>query len=282
MTTASFQQLASGSSGNAALLEHRGRRLLIDAGLNPRRLQQLLQQVEVDWGSIDGMLLTHTHADHWHRGVMAQLLARRVRLYCHPGHRKQLQLNSADFAMLALQGLVSYFEAGEEFEPLPGVGCLAWPVPHDGGPTFGFRLWGQGRAEGREWVVCYAADLGSWSADLPARLANADILALEFNHDLDLQLSSRRPPWLISRVLSDLGHLSNTQAARLVRECLAASALRRPAVLVQLHLSKECNTAMLAAASVGEVLRELSPETLVQTTWQGEVAPRLSLGPQSG
>jgi hypothetical protein len=277
LSTASFQQLASGSSGNSALLEFEGRRLLIDAGLNPRRLLQLLQQVETDWSSIDGMLLTHTHADHWHRGVMAQLLARRIRLYCHPGHRKQLQLNSSDFALLALQGLVHYFEAGTEFEPLPGVGCLAWPVPHDGGPTFGFRLWGTPRGATRSWVVCYAADLGSWSLDLPTRLANADLLALEFNHDLDLQLNSQRPTWLISRVLSDVGHLSNTQATRLVKECLTASTLRRPKVLVQLHLSKECNTAELAAASVQGVLGELSPGTQVQTTWQGEIAPRVDL-----
>jgi len=281
VTTASFQQLASGSSGNSALLEFQGRRLLIDAGLHPRRLQQLLSEVGVDWDTIDGLLLTHTHADHWSRGVMAQLLSRRIRLYCHPGHRRQLQLNSPDFSHLALQGLVQYFEVGHEFEPLAGVGCRACPVPHDGGPTFGFRLGASARGAGRGWAVSYAADLGSWSGELPAQLADADLLALEFNHDLDLQLNSRRPPWLIARVMSDVGHLSNTQATRLVRECLTASTVRQPAVLVQLHLSKECNTASLAAGSVEATLRELSPQTRVQTTWQGEIAPRIDLADPS-
>ena len=49
-------------------------------------------------------------------------------------------------------------------------------------------------------------------------LADVDILALEFNHDVFLEKSSGRSPALIFRVLGDRGHLSNVQAAELLRE----------------------------------------------------------------
>ena len=39
-----------------------------------------------------------------------------------------------------------------------------------------------------------------------------DLLALEFNHDEDLQKNSKRPQFLIERIMGNEGHLSNYQA----------------------------------------------------------------------
>ena len=56
--------LASGSSGNCALVETASTRILVDAGLSARKIAQKLEAVNVSPESIDGILLTHEHSDH--------------------------------------------------------------------------------------------------------------------------------------------------------------------------------------------------------------------------
>ena len=83
---------------------------------------------------------------------------------------------------------------------------------------------------------------------LARTLADVDLLAVEFNHDLEMERKSPRPAVLIARVLGDEGHLSNDQATGLLREVLRRST-KHPRHIVQLHLSRECNHPGLAAAS---------------------------------
>ena len=63
-----FIPLASGSAGNATLVELDSLRLLVDAGLSARALAQRLRSAGVEPSSIDCILLTHEHTDHV-RGV---------------------------------------------------------------------------------------------------------------------------------------------------------------------------------------------------------------------
>src|SRR5262249_29353606 len=54
-----FTVLASGSAGNASLIETGGFGLLLDAGLGPRQLGARLASVGASWQDIHGVLLTH-------------------------------------------------------------------------------------------------------------------------------------------------------------------------------------------------------------------------------
>jgi len=56
--------LASGSSGNLTLLETARTRLLIDAGLGKRETLARLAALELTVDHLDGILITHEHADH--------------------------------------------------------------------------------------------------------------------------------------------------------------------------------------------------------------------------
>src|SRR5580765_3733604 len=56
--------LASGSSGNMALLETERTRLLVDAGLGKRETLARLAAVENSLDHLDGILITHEHSDH--------------------------------------------------------------------------------------------------------------------------------------------------------------------------------------------------------------------------
>src|SRR5215472_17573974 len=56
--------LASGSSGNAMLVQAQGTNILIDAGLPLRTLAPLLSRRGVSGSQLDAILLTHEHTDH--------------------------------------------------------------------------------------------------------------------------------------------------------------------------------------------------------------------------
>jgi hypothetical protein len=156
--------------------------------------------------------------------------------------------------------------------------CRPLQLRHDGGPTFGFRFEGPGDIYGRPWALGYLADLGSWTQDLARALTDVDLLALEFNHDVDLETGSGRSPRLIDRVLGDDGHLSNAQAAALLHEVVRSSASGRPQFLVQLHLSRDCNRPDLAAEAAWAVLGDREGTIEVHTASQERPGPTLTLG----
>jgi phosphoribosyl 1,2-cyclic phosphodiesterase len=249
-----FTVLASGSGGNASLVEADGFGVLIDAGLGPRQLAARLAAAGSGWAAVRAVLLTHAHTDHWKGRTLAHLRRRRVPLYCHPSCHSVLSLYAPAFAGLAADGLVRSFTAGEEIALAPALRCRPLPVRHDGGPTFGFRLSGAPDLFGDAAALGYVADLGSWDDALADALADVDLLAVEFNHDPAMEYASGRSPRLIARVLGDEGHLSNAQGAELVRAVLARSAAGRLRHVVQLHLSRHCNRPELARAAAAAVL----------------------------
>ena len=155
--------------------------------------------------------------------------------------------NQVLFTALDQADLVHAYDA---LRPLQ-LGPLQWlpfEVPHDDEPTCGFRI------EGPAGALGYATDLGTWSERVARHLCDVDILAVEFNHDVKLQRSSGRPRMLIERALSDRGHLSNDQAARLVAHVLRNTEPGRMRHVVLLHLSQQCNHPRLAHAAASSAL----------------------------
>jgi phosphoribosyl 1,2-cyclic phosphodiesterase len=262
-----FTVLASGSAGNACLLEADDFGLLVDVGLGPRQLAGRLRDVGAAWPQIQAVLLTHTHTDHWNDRTFAYLQRLRIPLYCHAEHLPALLADSPGFAALRAAGLVRPYEVGAPLPLAPGLLCRPFRLRHDGGLTCGFRFEGAGATLG------YAADLGSWGPEVARLLADVDLLALEFNHDVALERSSGRAPRLIARVLGDHGHLSNDQAAALVRHVLGASRPGRLRRVVQLHLSRDCNRPALAR----QALAGLPDDIEVHTARQHEPGPRLAV-----
>jgi phosphoribosyl 1,2-cyclic phosphodiesterase len=276
--TLRFTVLASGSGGNASLVEAAGFGVLLDLGLGPRQIASRLASTGRDWSSIHAALLTHTHSDHWKDTTLAQLCRRHIPLYCHPDHHRVLRLYAPAFDELLAAGLVRTYEADRAFDLAPGLRCRPLPVRHDGGATFGFRLEGGQDLFGAAVALGYVADLGCWDETLADALADVDLLALEFNHDVTLESSSGRSPMLIARVLGDYGHLSNGQASDLLRAVLTRSAAGRLRHLVQLHLSRDCNIPTLAQAAAARVLREQAPAVTIHTAHQDRATVPLPLG----
>lgn len=232
---ARFTILASGSSGNAALLEFEGFGLLIDFGLPPQVIAERLSAVGSSWKAVSAALLTHTHGDHWNAYTLAHLRALQIPLIAHLKHHDELSARKS-YAPLREAKLVRQYEAGRWCDLAPGFAFLPVRVPHDSDPTFAFRFDGPG------WAVGYASDLGEVPKGLADAFQDVDVLAIEFNHDVAMQKASGRSRMLIDRVLGERGHLSNDQAAAFAKE--VDSNLQW---LVQLHLSRDCNEPAIAA-----------------------------------
>ncbi len=260
-----FTVLASGSAGNASVIQAGASAILIDAGLQRSLLLERLERAGLARAPIAGLVLTHTHGDHWNDSALSWLAGLGLPLYCHPSHHTVLS-RSAGFRGLLAAGLVRAYASGEAFAACPGLTVTPHPVRHDGGATFAFRVEGQADLFGETSVLGLATDLGVWEEPLAELLADVDLLAVEFNHDVDMEKRSRRPAFLIDRVLGDHGHLSNAQAAALVRSVMERGAGRLRHV-VQLHLSSDCNRPALARQAARDVVGEAAR---VHTASQGE------------
>src|SRR5947209_7396859 len=108
-----FTVLASGSSGNATLIETAGFGLLVDAGLGPRQLAARLRSVGATWDTIRAVLLTHVHRDHWNDNTLCWMERKRVTLHCHSSHAAYLADVSATFTALRATGLVQTYDGDQ-------------------------------------------------------------------------------------------------------------------------------------------------------------------------
>ncbi len=270
-TSSRFVVLASGSGGNAAVIETATGCVLIDFGLPPRILERKLKMVGLGWSRIRVAVLTHTHTDHWKRDTLAKLVELGIPVFSHPDHSYDLARAGDTFTEMKLKDLLRPFAVNQPFTPVHGVSGLPIAVPHDSDPTVAFRFDGDG------WSIGYAADLGTTRPDLLAAFEGVGVLGIEFNHDEQMQRTSRRPAFLIDRVLGDRGHLSNNQAMEFLRLLIERSGEKLRHV-VQLHLSRECNRPALAAAAARTAIRG----TMIQLTTASQDIPTAFLPLGSG
>jgi phosphoribosyl 1,2-cyclic phosphodiesterase len=227
--------LASGSAGNAVLLESNGDCLLVDAGLSADAIERSLAAAGVAATALSAILLTHEHEDHA-RGA-GPLGRTGIPVYA----------NAATIAAAgaALAGAsVRTFDTGCPFEA-GRFTATAFPVAHDAAEPVGFAIESGGRR------VAIATDLGKTDDVLDVHLAGADLVVLESNYDLGLLHVSAYPWFLKNRILSGRGHLSNDDAAR----ALARTAQRARAICLA-HLSEINNLASLARDIVRAALHQ--------------------------
>lgn len=268
--------LASGSAGNASLLEVDDFGLMIDCGLRPQYLTERLAEAGRSWNHVHAVLLTHTHSDHWNRHTLAHLRRRNIPLIAHPHHHAAMT-RCEEHEPLRRAKLIRTFEADQTVALTPKLSARAVEVPHDSDPTFAFRLESRDPDTGYGWSLGFASDVGHVTEALLTAFLGVDALAIEYNHDVPLQKASRRPRFLIDRVLGSHGHLSNHQAGELTAAIARSSRTQGLIGLVQLHLSRECNQPELAHAAGLAALRTDAPDARLITASQHSVAPSLEL-----
>jgi phosphoribosyl 1,2-cyclic phosphodiesterase len=244
--------LASGSRGNATVVEQGRTRLLVDCGLTAREAARRLQR-RTGWApeALSAILLTHEHGDHV-RGAAVLARAYDIPVWMSAGTAAALGGHGIPQARL--------FQCGESFA-IDDLAVQPYPVAHDALEPCQFVVGDGARRLGM------LSDAGSLSPAVECALAGCDALLLECNYDEDMLARGPYPPVLKRRIAGPRGHLGNGQAAELLRRIDAA----RLQHVVAVHISAHNNTPRLACAAVGGALG-CSPD------WVGAASQEAGIG----
>lgn len=250
-----FRSLASGSAGNATLIEAgdgvgQRTRVLIDCGLGARQLEAALAGIDLAPGDLDAIFVTHEHGDHV--GCALTVSARYgVPLWASAGTRRAVEKAGSGAA----------FALARDGQALT-IGALQirpFTVPHDAREPLQLTCTDGDRCLG------ILTDLGHVTAHVLASMQGCHALMLESNHDPELLAQSAYPDFLKRRVAGAHGHLSNAQAAEALR-VLNHSAL---GTVVAAHLSERNNRPTL--------VRQLFAQTLGRSETEVHVSARAGL-----
>lgn len=243
-----FCVLASGSSGNAALLATGRTRILLDAGLSVKELARRMASIGESLESIDAVLVTHEHSDHV-AGLPVLARNRHVRAAFYLTWLTEPAIDWGESAPP-----LEKFQAGASFR-IGDVEVQSFSIPHDAIDPVGFCF----EAEGVRIGV--ATDLGYIPESVKFHLRRTDLLLLESNHDLDM-LKVGPYPWSVKqRVMSRVGHLSNLGMS----EFLARDLDSTTAFLVLGHLSEHNNHPEIVRLTATQALegRGLGPRLAI-------------------
>ena len=245
--------LASGSKGNAAIVECAGRAVLVDCGICKRDFFDRCAALGIAPASIEAVLVTHEHTDHTKGlGVVARgmdKLGLRPDLYASDAVRRASRDIQATSDLLGQQTM----DAGSALS-LAGMQVHVFRTSHDAAESFGFRF----EADGD--VLGYMTDTGIVTGEVHEALAHCRLLAIESNHD-PLMLKNGDYPWsLKQRIAGDRGHLSNEQSASEL-ESLLDTGLEQ---VVAMHISENNNTFGLPPRVLGEVIARNDHPACVQ------------------
>jgi phosphoribosyl 1,2-cyclic phosphodiesterase len=239
----SVSVLASGSRGNAALVESSQARILVDAGVSCRETFKRLKSAGFDPRTISAILITHEHSDHIY-GLATLAKKLNVPVFMtgatHQAWARALRDENGELPKLTKLEL---FSSGRSFQ-IGDVTVTPFTIPHDAADPVGFTF----RAEGVK--IAIATDLGYMPASVCDHLRNSDVLMLESNHDLEM-LRVGPYPWSVKqRVMSRVGHLSNDSLAQFFEKDYDGGA----SYIVLAHLSEQNNHPELALRAAENAL----------------------------
>ncbi|MCM3024135.1 MBL fold metallo-hydrolase [Heyndrickxia ginsengihumi] len=234
-----FSVLASGSTGNAVYVETEQQAFLVDAGLSGKQMELLFQQIDRNVANLNGILVTHEHSDHI-KGI--GVLARKY----------QLPIFANQKTWSAMEGLIGEIPTDLKFtfemeavKTFGGLQIESFGVSHDAIEPMFYVF----HYEGKKLVII--TDTGYVSDRMKGIISNADVFVFESNHDVEM-LRMGRYPWSIKqRILSDVGHVSNEDAALAMSDVIGDQTKR----IYLAHLSKDNNMKELARMSVTQTLQ---------------------------
>ena len=229
-----FCSLYSGSSGNCYFVESDNTKLLIDAGVSLKKIEEGLNSIDILPSSLDGILVTHEHADH------IQSLGNISKKYDIPVYANIETFDSMQKQTSKISDKnINYIKINESFD-INDIKIKSFSIPHDAANPCGFIL------QNDDSKICTATDIGHMTKDIIRNLEGSSFILLESNYDPEVLRYTKYPYKLKLRIASATGHLSNSEAGATINHLMGCGL--KTAMLG--HLSKESNFPELAYQTV--------------------------------
>lgn len=215
-----FASLGSGSRGNGTVVEIGDERILVDCGFTVRQAEARLARVGLKAADLSAILVTHEHSDHI-GGVGALAYKYGIPVFASFGTLESARKSAAVIGT-AISAHSPFHIGAVEVTPVV--------VPHDAREPTQFVF--------RHGSVSFGivSDLGCVTPFVIEQFSGLDGVLMESNYDLNMLVNGRYPERVKRRIASDLGHLSNEQAAAFL------SAIGHEALTVVVgHVSEENN-----------------------------------------
>ena len=229
--------LFSGSGGNCTYITSGKTEILIDAGRSCLAIEKALNALGTSLSSISDIFVTHEHSDHT---CGLEIISKKYNIpvhFAYPSYDKAVQ-HSSYLKRSAVRHEVI-------FEKTVGnVTVKSFEVPHDSMQNLGYIV------DDGEDTFGTATDMGHVTEALANELIKCRCALIEANHDKKMLIEGPYPQFLKERILSDRGHLSNENCARLA--CYLADNGVKCITLG--HLSKENNLPSIAFDTVSKLL----------------------------
>ncbi len=228
--------IASGSSGNCVYAGSDTTHILIDAGISGKRIEEGLASFGLKASEIDGIFITHEHADHINGlGVMARKYG--LPIYATEGTIQAIK-QTAGLGKID-ESLFHCINADEKYT-IKDLTLYPMQTSHDAAQPVAYRISHDKKKIG------IVTDLGCYNDYTIACMQGLDVIYLEANHDINMLQAGSYPYYLKQRILGEKGHLANETAGRLLTQLLNS----HTKAVVLAHLSKENNLPELAYEAV--------------------------------
>ncbi len=229
-----FCSLYSGSSGNCLFVESDNTKLLIDAGVSLKKIEEGLESLNISPFSLNGVLVTHEHSDH------IKSLGNLSRKFNLP-----VFANSETFDAMPKQTdkiateNINKININEKF-CINDIEINSFSIPHDAANPCGFCFCCGDKK------ISIATDIGHITNDILKKLEGSQFVLLESNYDTEVLKYAKYPFYLKQRISGPNGHLSNDIAGKVINYLIHDNL--QTAILG--HLSKESNFPELAYQTV--------------------------------
>lgn len=236
-----FCSLYSGSSGNSIFIASDEAKILIDAGLPGKKIDEALKSIGQDPYSIDGIFITHEHLDHI-KGVGVLSRKYDIPIYANAHTWSAMESNIGKIK----EHNIKIMDRRSNLE-IKDLDITSFNIPHDAVAPVGYTLHSKGKR------ASVTTDFGIYTQEIKDSIKDSDIILLESNHDISMVKFGPYPYNLKRRILSEVGHLSNEDCGRAIVDLIKYQQNKQ---IVLGHLSGTNNHPDLAFQTVLSVLQE--------------------------
>lgn len=237
--------LASGSTGNSTFIETEKGSVLVDVGLSCKKTDETLNQIGKSLQDVNAIFITHEHVDHI-KGL--KVIAKKYDIPIYANAKTWNAIERKDIIIKTEQKF--HFNPLEEKE-IAGLSVQSFNVSHDAiDPQF--YTFSQNNKK-----ISLITDTGYVSDTMKGIIKESDVFLFESNHDVDMLRMGRYPWNTKQRILSDVGHVSNEDAAHAMKDVITSNTKR----IYLGHLSLDNNIKELARMSVEQILNQYDIDT---------------------